>query len=150
MNLRVSSTLPCSAEAAWRAEREVATLLKGAWPWLVYSPVAPPRLPEKWTPGQTLTVRTRLFGLLPLGQHTISVAEVDENSMTVLTHEHGGLIRRWDHRVRITPDGPNGCRYTDEIDLDAGLLTPIVWLFAWLFYNDRQIGRYFKAERANT
>ena len=148
MKLRVASTLPCSAEAAWQAEIERARLLRESRPWLAFSPVAPPHLPETWAAGQTLTVRTRLFGLLPLGHHTIAVAEVDENAMTMVTHMNGGLIRRWHHRVRIGPDGPNGCRYTDEIDFDAGAFTSIVWLFAWLLYTDLQIRRHFKAERA--
>ena len=148
MKLRLSSTLPCSADAAWRAETELARSLKGSRPWLAFSPIEPPHLPEKWQAGLSLTVRARLYSLLPLGRYTITVAEFDENAMTVLTHGHGGLIRRWDHRLRIAPEGSGSCRFTDEIDFDAGVFSPIVWLLARLVYSDLQIRRHFKAERA--
>ena len=39
-------------------------------------------------------------------------------------------------RVETAPG--NQSRYTDCIHLNAGLLTPFVWLFAMMFYRSRQ------------
>jgi hypothetical protein len=52
---------------------------------------------------------------------------------------HGELVRRWDHRIRIRP-GPDGrsTLYRDEIDIEAGALTPAVGLRAQGLYRGRQ------------
>jgi hypothetical protein len=62
------------------------------------------------------------------------------------------LVRRWDHAISIG-EAPNGqTRYRDDIEVEAGLLTPIVWLFALCFYSHRQrrwrrVARRLKAGR---
>ena len=50
----------------------------------------------------------------------------------------GALIRRWDHLITIEPAGPRRTRYTDWVEAEAGLLTPLVWAFARVFYAHRQ------------
>jgi len=43
-----------------------------------------------------------------------------------------------DHRI-IIHDEPNGkTRYSDDVEIEAGLLTPFVWLFSQAFYRHRQ------------
>lgn len=54
------------------------------------------------------------------------------------TTERGGIIRVWNHELRFEPLGPDRCRYTDEIDIDAGRLTAIPVAFAELMYRWRQ------------
>jgi len=40
--------------------------------------------------------------------------------------------------MRVEALSGNRSRYTDHVDISAGLLTPGVWLFASLFYRARQ------------
>jgi hypothetical protein len=54
------------------------------------------------------------------------------------SRERDALVRRWDHLIRIRPLANDCCRYLDEIDIDAGPLTLLVWLFAQVFYRHRQ------------
>ncbi len=44
----------------------------------------------------------------------------------------------WDHRLTFEPRGASACRYTDEVTLDAGALTPLVRLFAHGIFRWRQ------------
>ena len=46
-------------------------------------------------------------------------------------------MRNWNHLIRIEPEGA-GSRYTDEIEIGAGPLTPLISLYAKLFYRYRQ------------
>ncbi len=55
-----------------------------------------------------------------------------------MTAEGGGPVRTWNHRLRFEPTGPSSCRYTDEVEIEAGPLTASVWLFAAIFYRYRQ------------
>ena len=52
--------------------------------------------------------------------------------------ESGGLIRRWNHDIIVVAAGDSRCNYRDRIDIDAGIFTPAVVLYARWFYRARQ------------
>jgi hypothetical protein len=58
--------------------------------------------------------------------------------MTLSSQEGGGLIRRWNHDIIVTPQGEASCSYRDVIDIDAGVFTPAIALYARWFYSMRQ------------
>ena len=86
----------------------------------------------------TVRVRMYLLGMAPLGTHTLHFESIDPRAHEIMTREHDWLVRRWDHCIRIQPLAAGQCRYSDTVDIEAGLLTPLVWLFARCFYAHRQ------------
>ncbi len=68
----------------------------------------------------------------------MEVVACDDASHVIRSHEYGGPLKRWDHRIVVTPIGETRCGYTDEIDIDGGILTFFIWLYAHLFYRYRQ------------
>lgn len=50
---------------------------------------------------------------------------------------YSDLIKVWDHKIRLA-DLDGRTRYTDEVEIRAGLLTVPAWLFAWAYYTHRQ------------
>ena len=120
-------------ELLWRPE----TLMHVAWPLLRFVPTEP--LPRRWREGGVYAVKVRLGGVLPIGRQEIRVSSGVEGDERWLRDDgRGSLVRRWDHRVRVAPSPDGGTRYTDEIDVEAGALTPVVRAFAELFYRHRQ------------
>ena len=91
-----------------------------------------------FTEGKSLKTRVKVFGLAPSSAHHVQVVRVDEARGEIETNESGGLVRVWNHRMRVEPVSETTCRYTDRIELEAGILTPLVWLFAVLLYRYRQ------------
>ena len=77
--------------------------------------------------GEAFTVKLKRWGWFPMGSWTMKVVERDDESFVLRSEEHGGLVRLYKHRLSIEPTGPNSCRYTDHIDLDAGFLTPLIF-----------------------
>jgi len=79
------------------------------------------------------------FGLFPIGEQTIGIEYPLEDGRRRILRDngHGALIKQWDHWIFVEPDG-EGTRYTDRVDVDAGLLTPFVSAFARIFYRHRQ------------
>lgn len=137
MIARIETRLPASAEHVWQALLRRDTfryITRGA---LSFDGIE--LWPERFTAGATLTTRMRLLGIVPLWSHQLQVVRIDELARELLSHEHGGLVRRWNHRIKVSPDGARQSHYVDEIDIDAGLLTPLIWLFAQLFYRYRQM-----------
>ena len=96
-------------------------------------------LPERWpTDGSAVVMRVRPFHL-PVGwRHTIRVVEADEAGGSIRTEEGGGVVRRWTHTIGVQPLATRRCRYTDTIDIDAGVLTLPIWAWASVFYRVRQ------------
>jgi len=109
-----------------------------ASPLVAFVPVSPPALPEQWEE-QKYVVRLRLFGFIPFGRQTIniSVPSRSDSHIELRDNGYGSLISKWDHLITIrSADG--GCVYSDRVEVKAGVLTPFVWAFAWLFYRHRQ------------
>jgi hypothetical protein len=87
-----------------------------------------------------MTVRVKLlfFSFIPAWVHEIEIVRLDDTDREILTSEHGGSVKKWNHRITIDEHGPWRSRYTDEIDIGAGVMTPLVWAYAELFYRYRQ------------
>jgi hypothetical protein len=138
MWVRVSSVLDCPPEGVWEQLQRSALLLEVAAPLVRLVPVGA-AFPERWTEGLTLRCRSYLFGFLPLGTRALTFERIDQSAREIQTRESDPLVRRWDHCLRVRPAAGGRTLYTDEIDIDAGLLTPVVWLFAYWFYRHRQM-----------
>ena len=139
MKVVVKSVLPCAAEKAWNEVNTSRLLLEVTSPIMSLVPVKGERLPQRWN-AATTRVRMFLFGILPLGTHTIEFEKIDDKTREILTHEYDGLIRTWNHLVRIEPIDDKSCAYSDEIEIEPRfrILRPIVWLFGQVFYRHRQ------------
>ena len=96
------------------------------------------RLEGPWEVGQTIVGWTFLLNVIPFSKHHLTVASIDHETRTVVSDEHGGLLRSWYHSLHVEPLADGRCRYTDTIDIDAGPLTPIVAGYALVFYRYRQ------------
>lgn len=110
-----------------------------AHPMLRFQYTEPAAPPEAWAPGE-YTARLKAFGFLPLGEQVLVIEfpPVEGSAYRVRDNGRGKLARVWDHIVTIEPMSKGRCRYTDEVTVEAGVLTPIVWAFAWMFYRHRQ------------
>lgn len=138
MRVIVQSTLPCDGDLAWAEVQKSALLQHIARPLVSIVPISGETFPERWPAAISIRCRSYLFGIVPLGTRTLTFERIDHESHEIQTRESDLLVRRWDHLIRVEPRGAGSCQYSDTIEIDAGLLTPAVWLFARLFYGHRQ------------
>jgi hypothetical protein len=47
-------------------------------------------------------------------------------------------VRVWNHRILLNRLSDTETRYTDEVEIHAGALTPLVWIWSMAFYRHRQ------------
>ena len=128
--------LDAPATAVWDAVRTPAAFRAVTRGLLHYPPAA--RRSEVWREGETITGRLWLFGVLPLGRHTIRFERIDAAQFTLTSDEHGGLVRSWIHDIVLEPLDDRRTRYLDRVTIDAGWATLPVTAFAWVFYRARQ------------
>ncbi|MGI3169203.1 hypothetical protein ACRARG_08635 [Pseudooceanicola sp. C21-150M6] len=86
--------------------------------------------------GQDMTIRTSLFGLLPAQDYRIVITDLDDTAREFRSSEHGSGVKTWNHIGRVIAT-PTGARLIDEIEIDAGGMTPLVVGWANLLYRSR-------------
>jgi hypothetical protein len=138
MRAYIESVLPCTAEKVWDELQRPALLLEIIRPLFRFVPADGPRFPKRWLQGATVRCQGYLFGIIPLGTHTLFLERIDPVAREIQSRESEPLVRRWDHLIRVRPAGEGRTPYSDEIIIEAGLLTAFVWLFAQWFYHHRQ------------
>ncbi len=138
MIVRVSTRLPCTEGELWRKLLQPASLRFVAAPILRFVPIGDADLDGAWEEDVPYDLELFFLRLVPLGRHTIRLVRIDDEANTIVSRESGALARTWNHTISFHEVAPGVVRYTDEIEIGAGWLTPAVWLFAHLFYRHRQ------------
>lgn len=134
-----STTLACTPDETWSRVRTSALLLHVAAPLIRFTPKGPDPFPNIWQPGE-YRAWVWLFSIIPAGWQAVVISEPAPQGATRFIRDNGysPLIRRWDHWITIAPGAGGTTSYTDRVEIEAGLLTPIIAGFARLFYAHRQ------------
>lgn len=139
MQVDLATQLPCPLAKVIAQVRTPRLLRQVASPLLSFSPLDPAEFPDTWSEG-TYWVKLKLFGVLPIGRQAIvTTYPQTENAQAFMLRDNGysPLINKWDHLI-TAQEVSGGTLYRDRVTIDAGILTPFVWLFARLFYAHRQ------------
>ena len=86
--------------------------------------------------GQKMSVLVSLFGILPKQSYFIEVLECDDVGMVLRSSERGAGVKSWHHTMTVT-ETATGCRLTDRIEIDAGVLTFAFAKWAQYLYSAR-------------
>lgn len=136
MRVELTTKLSQPPDVVWHRLQTSALLDHIAAPLVRFRPLMG-KFPKRWVVGEH-RASMLVFGIIPIGQQTIGIEFPEGPDAFVLRDNgHGQLIKTWDHWIFLEPDG-EGTRYTDRVDVNAGILTPFVALFAWIFYTHRQ------------
>ncbi|NCC31882.1 MAG: hypothetical protein EOM24_07635 [Chloroflexia bacterium] len=149
MLARITTTFDCTVEQLWAAISRPASLRFVSAPLLRFTPLVAGELDDEWVVGNTYALRLYLFGVLPAGEHRITLATIDREANLIESKESGTLAPVWNHTIRFHPVGTGRLQYTDEIEIQAGLRTGVIWMLAHLFYRHRQ-RRWKQLLRSNT
>lgn len=136
MNIIISTNLPMPIEWVW-SKIETPNLLEYvASPILKFEPLEPQQFPSIW--GESIyQVNVFFLNIIPLGRQSIVISK-DPNKKWLLDNGSGDLAKKWKHLIAIQSIDSITTRYTDKVEIEAGFLTPVVWLFAVFFYHHRQ------------
>ena len=135
----LATTLACTPDEAWSRVQTSALLLHVAAPLIRFTPKGGTRFPATWAPGE-YRAWMWLFGIIPAGWQAVVISEPAPQGETrfIRDNGYGPLIRRWDHWIAISPGANGTTRYSDRVEIEAGLLTPLIAGFARVFYAHRQ------------
>jgi hypothetical protein len=139
MKITVSSAFNLSFEQARQLILRPDTMQTVASPMMRFRAVSPKTLPEQWEAGKIYRIKLFNFGFIPLGWYDIKIEIDQDDKNTVIGRDrgHGQIVNIWNHAIIIKRDGDK-TRYSDEVDVHAGLFTPLIALYAQIFYRHRQ------------
>lgn len=136
MTVRKTSVFPASEKEIFKRLKKLKTLQYIAYPLATFTPVDGDN-ELIWEVGRISSYRFKLFGIIPLGIHTIKVIHFGLNE-GIFTNEGNKYVPVWNHKIVIEKIDNNSTKYTDIIDIDAGWKTVFVYLWAICFYSHRQ------------
>ena len=136
MQVDISTNLPCKLDDVIKHVKSSRLLLYIAKPLVSFVPITPSQLPKVWKEG-TYWVSLYLYCIIPFGKQAVVISYPSYAPFTLRDNGHSELIRKWDHVITVEPSN-NGTHYRDRVTIEAGILTPFIWLFAQLFYRHRQ------------
>ena len=144
MRVLLKFELDCSADVAWRAIRSPAGLKQVSAPFMEFHSEQG-GFPEMWPAGEHL-VHVKLFGLASMGRQVIAISFPQPRGNTRLVRDTGyGIsgvftsVNNWRHTMAVTPLSSGRTLYRDELRVDAGALTPLMWPAYWAFWQWRAI-----------
>jgi hypothetical protein len=73
MKVDVSTLLDCSAAKAWNEVQKSSLLRHVIWPLARFVPTGT-SFPERWSEGLVLRCKLFVFGVIPIGAHTLHFA----------------------------------------------------------------------------
>lgn len=133
----ISSVFPASPEQIWSQLVKVETLQYIAAPYASFRPVNSDES-MTWQKGAVSRFYLRIFGFISAGVHEIRVKEFNKTTYTIQTVESNKTVPVWKHKIVLKPIDTLSTCYTDEVELYAGWLTCIVYLWSKMFYRHRQ------------
>jgi len=136
-----SAHIDLMPKTVWAEVQTPGLLQHIAWPLVHFIPIDNAAF-ERFQSGRRYQVKLRLFGMIPFGTQWIVTslheADASEWPKRLRDNGHSALIAKWDHWITVAPDPNGGTRYSDEVEVSAGALTPFIWAFAQIFYWHRQ------------
>lgn len=132
--------LRCTVPDAFMRLHDPVVFRRVSRPFLVFTAVNPPEFPAHYVSGESYVVRAKAFGLFPLGTQEIN----PESSMTPTScvfRDNGrglsgslGVVTSFRHTMTLEPQGPHRSILRDELEWDAGSLTPLFGLGFRIFW----------------
>lgn len=143
MRVLLRLVLDCDPDAAWRFIRSPAGLTKVSRPFLAFESLEDDGFPELWPAGDH-PVLVKAFGLLPLGRQLIRISypRPERGARTVRDTGAGisgifTVVRRWNHTMSVSALPHGKTIFRDELLFDAGIISPLLWVSYWLFWQWR-------------
>ena len=131
-----TSDFEANIEKVWSKIQDVDTLREICNPKARF--VSCDNSPLVWEEGRSFLFKLYLHKIIPIGKHTINVIKMDKVSREIDTNEYNKQVVIWNHYIKLEEVSENITRYTDVVDLYAGIFTPLAAWWTLKFYRHRQ------------
>ncbi len=135
MKVKVSSILPAPKERVVELLKLPKTLFFVAQPVTTFTDHE--NFPVWWEVGETVQTQVKMFGMGAGKDYQITFTTIDEDLGLLVTHESGEGIDSWIHTMSVEEMSNGRSRYTDIVEVKAGLMTIPTAVFIKFYYQHR-------------
>jgi hypothetical protein len=132
MLVKISTVLKANKETIYEKLQQISTLQFICRPMARFTPLNDDLI---WKRGKTFNLSLSIMGI-SFGTHTIKVE--DFRIEKIATSESNKYVPVWKHNISLEQLDDMRTKYTDIVEIHAGIKTPFIWLWANLFYLHRQ------------
>jgi|GEM_PF-152820 hypothetical protein len=140
MKISLTTTLSCSVNEAWAALHDPSVFQKVSQPFLKFRAESETGFPARWVSGHSYVVKAFALGVIPMGTQEINPHTSEEGMARTFQDRGRGLsgtlasVRSFHHTMTVEPTGVGPTTLRDELEFDAGILTPVLWVGFRLFW----------------
>jgi hypothetical protein len=146
MRILLKLVIDCEPDVAWRALHSTAVFSAVSFPLVAFESLEPEGFPDQWPGGRHL-MQAKAFGLVPVGEQTVDIADTARKDGTRIVVDTGrgltgplALVTGWHHSMAVAPAPGGRTLYRDELRFGAGPLTLLLWPVFWAFWQWRAFG----------
>lgn len=145
--LTLSTVVEANIRDIWQEILKTSSLKYITSPILSFSPLFGKDF-NIWNEGKIYFFKLKLFGFIPLGTHRAIIPFIDRFQHSIYTSEANDFIKNWKHQLSLEKVDENHTKYTDIIDFDAGIFTPLMMPISKIFFmhRHRKLKRLFNAQ----
>lgn len=140
MKFSLQVELHCTVSEAFRALHNPDVFRRVSAPFLRFRPLSPRVFPERYVSGHSYVVSAYALGFVPLGTQEINPVTTSAGTERTFLDNGRGLtgalakVTTFRHRMHLSPSGRGPTLLTDELEFDAGILTPVMGVSFRLFW----------------
>ena len=140
MKFALEVSLPCTVSEAFDALHNPEVFVAVSRPFLAFEPLSPAPFPTRYDSGKSYVVRVKALGVVSLGSQEINPVSTSEGMTRTFQDNGRGLtgllaqVTRFRHTMTLRPSGVGPTILRDELDFEAGVLTPLLGLSFRLFW----------------
>ncbi len=139
MKVNVSTIIDASPDKVFEVVKTKKLLFHVMHPMARFKIISPLDDFETWKEGETYVGWSFLFLFIPVWKRKNYIEKIDEDNHTIQSRESGEIgLKKWDHLIKVEKTENGKTHYTDIVEINAGIFTPLYFLFASLFYRHRQ------------
>lgn len=134
MKVRITSVLAMPRQEVWELMQQAPMLIYVCKSWVrLLSAHDLKRIQE----GQTIHVSIQTYRLIKCVSYQIAVDIVDPDQCLICTSESGVGVKRLTRSIRIDQIDRISCCLSIEMEVHAGVLTPFIAAWFWVYYQLR-------------
>ena len=135
MIVKMSSVFDCDKGTLFAEVMKSKSFFYVSYPVVKFVPEKRYPIPKKWENGKYL-VKMKMFGMIPFPKQWI-VMSVYEEDYRLCDNGYSTVIKKWGHSISLADTEDGRVSYSDTIEIDAGVLTPFIFLYAKAFFKHR-------------
>jgi len=136
--------LDCSPDDAWAALGNPAVFRQVLRPLMRVRSLDAAGFPARWDENTVHHVAMSLFGVIPMGHHSIDITYTERPGGVRMVVDQGepltgilAVTSVWDHRMAVSATPAGKTLYRDRLSVRAGILTVPLWIGLWALWQYR-------------